>query len=1219
MRLARLKWIVSIGFVLVFLPCALALGSTAQWSNGYTYRRAITIDHTKVPNTDQANFPVLISGTYSYLATGNGGNVTNSNGYDIIFTSDGTGTKILPYERDSYNASTGAVNFWVQVPTVSHSSDTVVYMFYGNSSITTDQSNPTDVWDNTYVGVWHLSNGTVLNANDSTSNGRNGTLDNSPSAISGIVDGAANFNGTNQDIGLSGLSIPNSAGTFSAWWRPNQNPANSDNVLFTARTSTTEFDIYPYIDGYLYAGWYNNGNDKRVKFYMPGWGISQGNWYHVTLTWTSGGTTTLYIGELSAGTTSGLNATWDTSTVTSYIAKDNPDSYFGNVGVDEVRISNVVRSPDWIATETNNIDWPSTFYTIESADSQGSNSYSYSRPITIDHTKVPNTDQPSFPVLISGTYSYLATTNGGNVTNSNGYDVIFTSDPAGANPLPFERESYNASNGAVIFWVQVPMVSHTTDTVFYMFYGNSSVTSDQAYGAGVWDTNYKGVWHMGNGTTLSTTDSTVNSNNATVGGSPSAVVGQISGAGNFAGSSDLFAISSISLRGVSYTISAWFSAPLPSSGGWNTLTTGSRGGDATVTVEETDWQLGEYDGGTGFHGCGYYVNVLANGWHYIVAVGAGNATNFYIDGSYVCQSNIKSNDSIVDFGNNYGTQQFGKVDETRMSTGIARSADWIATEYKNQSSPSTFYTIGLANSGGPESWGPTISSLLPTSGSVDTPITITGTNFGVTQNSSIVNFNGVLATVTSWSNTSIVALVPDGATSGNVTVRISGATSNAATFTVVGPVISTISPTQGPVGTSVVITGTGFGSSQGSSTVKFNGAAATISVWSSTSLTMTVPTGATSGGVIVTVSNVPSDDAPFTVTASAPSTSDIYYYFSDALGTARVITSSDGTVCYDADLYPYGGIRAYNSTCGPSQVFTTYERDRESNNDYAMARYYASRLGRFMSPDPTGIFLGNLNDPQSFNLYSYVRNNPINSTDPTGLCDGFECGGGFSFGFSFGFGWGGGGGGNWGWGGGPDGPTNTPANVGTDPNSPNGTLTSDDPFSGETNGIPNGLQVPTLGLPGILGFPTCNFGGCGGMIYNVTLDEAGNVIGQYPGEELCTLGAVGVCLYWNPSTLDWQPEDNAILLGRAVRTTGVQTLANPCAAALWYGASAGVAVGSAATATGLAEFPAIGTALKLLAVWYENQPEEIQHTVQVAGLGAAWLASKASEGCSSLK
>lgn len=123
------------GFGLLLLTGAIP-AAAQYWPDGCLYRRAITIDHTKVPNTDQANFPVLISATYSYLATtANGGNVTNTNGYDILFTSDADGLNPIPFERETYNPSTGAINYWVQVPTVSHTTDTVIYMFYGNSSI----------------------------------------------------------------------------------------------------------------------------------------------------------------------------------------------------------------------------------------------------------------------------------------------------------------------------------------------------------------------------------------------------------------------------------------------------------------------------------------------------------------------------------------------------------------------------------------------------------------------------------------------------------------------------------------------------------------------------------------------------------------------------------------------------------------------------------------------------------------------------------------------------------------------------------------------------------------------------------------------------------------------------------------------------------------------------------------------------------------------------
>jgi YD repeat-containing protein len=87
--------------------------------NGFTYQRSLTIDHSKVPDTDQSNFPVLISGPYSYLATvANGGKVQNANGYDVIFAADSSCNTKLNHEIESYSASTGAVNYWVAVPSV---------------------------------------------------------------------------------------------------------------------------------------------------------------------------------------------------------------------------------------------------------------------------------------------------------------------------------------------------------------------------------------------------------------------------------------------------------------------------------------------------------------------------------------------------------------------------------------------------------------------------------------------------------------------------------------------------------------------------------------------------------------------------------------------------------------------------------------------------------------------------------------------------------------------------------------------------------------------------------------------------------------------------------------------------------------------------------------------------------------------------------------------
>lgn len=102
-----------------------------------------------------------------------------------------------------------------------------------------------------------------------------------------------------------------------------------------------------------------------------------------------------------------------------------------------------------------------------------------------------------------------------------------------------------------------------------------------------------------------------------------------------------------------------------------------------------------------------------------------------------------------------------------------------------------------------------ISSLTPNSGAIGASVTIAGGGFGSTQGSSTVTFNGTRATtITSWGSGSIVAVVPSGATTGNVVVTVSGKTSNGVLFTVVpAPVVTSVSPNSGAVGTAVTIPG----------------------------------------------------------------------------------------------------------------------------------------------------------------------------------------------------------------------------------------------------------------------------------------------------------------------------------------------------------------------------------------------------------------------------
>ena len=161
---------------------------------------------------------------------------------------------------------------------------------------------------------------------------------------------------------------------------------------------------------------------------------------------------------------------------------------------------------------------------------------------------------------------------------------------------------------------------------------------------------------------------------------------------------------------------------------------------------------------------------------------------------------------------------------------------------------------------------PMIAYLLPPQGPVGTSVTIGGANFGSTQGTSTVKFNGTPLTPASWSVNSITIHVPSEATVGNrsIVVTVAGVASNAASFAVV-PHITSLSPTSGQVGTLVTITGTSFGATQGSSTVFFNQTQATPGSWSNGTIKAPVPAGATTGSVLVFVSGAASNAVTFSV------------------------------------------------------------------------------------------------------------------------------------------------------------------------------------------------------------------------------------------------------------------------------------------------------------------------------------------------------------------
>jgi len=346
---------------------------------GYLGYRLFSLDHTKAGTADSTNFTVLLSGTYAEFATtANGGKVHNTVACgiysiicpaDLIFASDAfCKTPLTGWEFEQYTASSGQMLVWVIVPTLSHTVNTSIYACAGNSSVTTFQGGSLGAaFDTNTKAVYHL-----FAQNDSASGGNNLNPINSPVQAAGEIDGAAQFNGTNQYAQASAFTWTGTSPVTVSFWNY---VASSDvqvswafDVGNTAGTDAHRFSAsVPWSDSILYwdYGANTNGATGRVT---TSYSSYLSAWTEVTLVSTGSGNTfqAIYLnGALAASA-----ATSAASTVTGdlYIAAYPNATFYGppyeKGKIDEFRIANVVRSASWILAEYNNQSSPSTFASV---------------------------------------------------------------------------------------------------------------------------------------------------------------------------------------------------------------------------------------------------------------------------------------------------------------------------------------------------------------------------------------------------------------------------------------------------------------------------------------------------------------------------------------------------------------------------------------------------------------------------------------------------------------------------------------------------------------------------------------------------------------------------------------------------------------------------------------------------------------------------------------
>jgi len=325
--------------------------------------------------------------------------------------------------------------------------------------------------------------------------------------------------------------------------------------------------------------------------------------------------------------------------------------------------------------------------------------WSSRKALTINHTQVSGSSAiTGFPVLVSITDANLQA-----MAKTDGSDILFTAAD-GLTKLSHEVEQYNSATGQLTAWVTIPSLSPATDTGIFVYYGNPSA-SQQQNPAGVWDINFKGVWHFANGSNLA--DSSLGGNNGVGVLSPAAASGKVGGAVNLNGSGQAINVGQNSTLNVggSFTVEAWVNpAALDSRFGLFTTRSGGNAGSWQVEIGND----GNGNGAVALTGTNNSVAETSAGllsigsWAHIVVTknGSGDSVSIYVNGSPVSLVrhtgySTLDNVSTKFIGEGASGNQFfvGGIDEVRLSN-TARNPAWIATEYNNQNAPGTFVSVG---------------------------------------------------------------------------------------------------------------------------------------------------------------------------------------------------------------------------------------------------------------------------------------------------------------------------------------------------------------------------------------------------------------------------------------------------------------------------------------------------------------------------------------------
>lgn len=302
-----------------------------------------------------------------------------------------------------------------------------------------------------------------------------------------------------------------------------------------------------------------------------------------------------------------------------------------------------------------------------------------------------------FPVLISLNSSNIDYTK----TQNSGQDIRFV-DADGSTSLSYEIEKWDEA-GTSLVWVKVPSLANNNTDYIWMYYGNAGASDAQA-ATSVWDSSFRGVWHMNNASSPAL-DSTSNNNDASENnGVTFGATGKIGSATSYGGIDDYLSVTYNSSLNVpsGISLSAW-------------VKTASTGRQDIISRYQSSGPYNGYGlvidpGGLGCSGDGLVGLWVADSnylcgvtpvnddqWHFIQGTFNGTTGTIYVDGRYDISGTLSANLAETAQNLKIGQESIsgsgsvdGEIDEVRISDA-ARSTSWVQAEYRSANNEMATY------------------------------------------------------------------------------------------------------------------------------------------------------------------------------------------------------------------------------------------------------------------------------------------------------------------------------------------------------------------------------------------------------------------------------------------------------------------------------------------------------------------------------------------------